>query len=65
MPVVGLDNELVGHVQEVHKRDFLVNRPRQADILIPLDAVYRVTSDGHVALTVRTRQVDDLGWPKP
>ncbi len=64
MPVMGSDVEKVGHVQEVRQRDFLLNRPRAADVVVPFEAVEKVTEEGWVVLTVPSSRLDEVSHPQ-
>jgi hypothetical protein len=57
MEVVGLDARRVGRVKQVRLTDFLVDRPLQRDIYVPVDAVQAVV-DERVVLTIRADEVD-------
>lgn len=63
MTILGTDDANVGHIKEVRKNDFLVDRPMQRDLYIPMDAVQEVNGD-QVKLNIPASKVDDMGWKK-
>ncbi len=62
--IYGRDEEWVGVVKEVRAEDFLVARPLQRDVYVPIRAVGLITDDS-IVLTVCEDAVDDTGWMKP
>jgi hypothetical protein len=72
MDVVGIDGEQVGIVKAVRSMDFLVDRPLERDVYVPLDAVQAIVDatasdsvDPRVILTIRANSVDGQHWPRP
>jgi hypothetical protein len=63
MKVVAFDGTDIGRVQEVREEVFVLDRPRGADLLVPMDQVARI--EGTVVyLRVETGQVSKMGWEK-
>lgn len=63
MDVVGLDGKLVGTVKQIRQSDILVERKRQQDLYIPVDAVRRARDQ--VVLNVETDEIEEQGWRTP
>ena len=63
MKVVAFDGTDIGRVQEVREEVFILDRPRGADLLVPLDQIARI--EGTVVyLRVEVGQVSKMGWEK-
>ncbi len=63
MKVVAFDGTDIGRVQEVREDMFVLDRPRGADLLVPLTEVARI--EGTVAyLRIEVGQVAKMGWEK-
>ncbi len=63
MKVVAFDGTDIGRVQEVREEVFVLDRPRGADLLVPMDQVARI--EGTVVyLRIETGQVSKMGWEK-
>jgi hypothetical protein len=63
MKVVAFDGTDIGRVQETREDVFVLDRPRGADLLVPMDQVARI--EGTVVyLRVETGQVAKMGWAK-
>jgi hypothetical protein len=63
MKVVAFDGTDIGRVQEVREEVFVLDRPRGADLLVPMDQVARI--EGTVVyLRVEVGQVSKMGWQK-
>lgn len=61
MKVVAFDGAEIGRVQEVREDVFVLNRPRGADLLVPLTEIARI--EGTVAhLRIEIGQVAKIGW---
>lgn len=68
MEVVGLDNEVIGHVRDVRDDDFLVDIPMRRDVYVPFTAIQSVEQDataGRVVLNIPANQVGKMHWPRP
>jgi hypothetical protein len=72
MDVVGIDGEQVGIVKAVRSVDFLVDRPLERDVYVPLDAVQAIVDatasdsvDPRLILTIRADSVDSQHWLRP
>ncbi len=64
MTVAGSDGWPVGHVKDVRRTDFLVNRPLARDIYVPYSACQALEED-RVILNVPGGAVGDQGWASP
>ncbi len=63
MKVVAFDGTDIGRVQEVREDVFVLDRPRGADLLVPLTEIARI--EGTVAyLRIELGQVTKMGWEK-
>ncbi len=63
MKVVAFDGTDIGRVQEVREEVFVLDRPRGADLLVPMDQVARI--EGTVVyLRIEVGQVTKMGWEK-
>lgn len=63
MKVVAFDGTDIGRVQEVREEVFVLDRPRGADLLVPLDQIARI--EGTVVyLRIEVGQVTKMGWEK-
>ncbi len=61
MKVVAVDGTDIGRVKDVREDGFVLSRPRGADLLAPLDSVYKV-EDTLVYLRIKANQVARQGW---
>ena len=61
MKVVAIDGTDIGRVKDVREDGFVLSRPRGADLLAPLDGVYKV-EDTLVYLRIKANQVARQGW---
>ncbi len=61
MKVVAFDGTDIGRVKDVREDGFVLSRPRGADLLAPLDSVYKV-EDTLVYLRIKANQVARQGW---
>jgi hypothetical protein len=64
MEVLGRDGIPIGCVKELAADHFLLDRPLQRDIYVPLAAIRRVIHN-QVVLAISTADVDRMGWPHP
>lgn len=59
--VVGTMGHKLGTVKEIHKNDFVLNRPMKPDVHVPFSAI-KGTSGNQIKLDVTADQVDKQGW---
>ena len=69
MRVFGSDDLELGRVKEVREHDFLLDRPVQRDVYVPLSAirqveinVQRLNLGAEVLLDVTSNGLDEMGW---
>ncbi len=63
MKVVGFEGTDIGRVQEVREDVFVLDRPKGADLLVPLTEVARI--EGTVAyLRIEADRLTKMGWQK-
>jgi propanol-preferring alcohol dehydrogenase len=72
MDVLGSDGGLIGSIKEIRSNDFLVARPAQRDVYVPLTAVMRAGLNDQkvglrrqVVLDVTSSGIDLTNWPTP
>ncbi len=64
MLVVGADDREVGHVKEVRRTDFLVDRTLARDLYVPYSAC-EALDGGRIKLKVPAGAVGEQGWATP